>query len=313
MKNRILPLLITLLLSGSLVAQTGVRIGSHEAISWKPTTVPTSSFATVSEGRNIAQQIISIVGLKPNFDVREANVPNAAAVTYGGKRYVLYNPNFITQLERSTGTRWAGISVLAHEIGHHLNGHTITATGSQPSLELEADEFSGFVLRKMGASLTEAQAAMKTLASINASKTHPGKYDRLASIEAGWNKADAQVTGRDVAKTTPVVKQPSRTVPANTTRVTQRQGTTQTAISAQHIIGTVRFNADPSSDYFITTRYNLVKVKNNQLSVIGKLSTLKSSQYPYLLSDDRTQLLVDVYGNIMSRQGKTVGKLTAKS
>ena len=188
MKNRILPLLITLLLSGSLVAQTGVRIGSHEAISWKPTTVPTSSFATVSEGRNIAQQIISIVGLKPNFDVREANVPNAAAVTYGGKRYVLYNPNFITQLERSTGTRWAGISVLAHEIGHHLNGHTIKKRGSHHAAELEADEFAGFVLARLGATLEQAQKVMFYIASEHGSRTHPSRDLRMKAIQKGWSK-----------------------------------------------------------------------------------------------------------------------------
>ena len=311
MKNRILFFAISLLLGTAAMAQTG-RIGTHDAISkWTPSTA--SPFANISEGRSIAQQIIDLVGLRPNFEVREANIPNAAAVTYGGKRFVLYNPNFIRQLEKTTGTQWAGISVMAHEIGHHLNGHTISASGSQPTLELEADEFSGFVLRKMGASLTDAQAAMKTLASINASKTHPGKYDRLTAIADGWNKADAQLTGKAVVKRPstqpqePVVNN-SRNYPTNT-----RNTTVQPAISSRDIIGEVRFKADPNGSYYVTNRYNLVRVKNNQLSVIGKLTTLNSRQYPYLIYDEsNTQLLVDARGNIVTKQGLAVGRLTAR-
>ncbi|MGZ8545123.1 MAG: hypothetical protein ACXWV0_07485, partial [Flavisolibacter sp.] len=124
MKNKFLLSILSLFLASGLVAQSGNRIGSHESIgAWNPSGTRTS-FSNVTESRNIAQEIIDIVGLKPNFEVREANVPNAAAIVYNGKRYVLYNPTFIRQLEQSTGTKWAGISVLAHEIGHHLNGHT---------------------------------------------------------------------------------------------------------------------------------------------------------------------------------------------
>lgn len=295
MKNRILFIILAFILPVSVFAQSG-RIGSHEAISWKPTSP--AAFASVSEGERIARDILSSIGLEPNFEVRTANIPNAAAVSYNGKRYILYNPKFISQLEKATGTRWAGISVMAHEIGHHLNGHTSTAASSQPALELEADAFSGFVLKKMGASLQEAQAAMNTLASAKASRTHPGRSDRLASIAAGWNKA-AGISGvKDVARATPAP---------------QARNTSTTAIHAKNIIGQVHFKSDPRTQYFVTTRYNLVRVRNNQLAVIGKLSTLNNRQYPYVISDNNTQLLVDNYGNILTRQGRNVGRLSAKS
>jgi hypothetical protein len=201
--------------------------------------------------------------------------------------------------------------VLAHEIGHHLNGHTVTSSGSQPSLELEADEFSGFVLRKMGASLTEAQAAMKTLASVNSSRTHPGQYDRLASIEKGWNHADDQLAGRP-ARRTPAVTQPQAD-PAPSREVARnnpRTRTSSTVLDSRHILGDVYFNADPSSRFHVTTNYNLVKVGSNGLNVMGKLAKLNSSQYPYVLYDQaNTQLLVDRKGNILTRQGRQVGYL----
>lgn len=305
MKNRILPILFSLFLAGSASAQNS-RIGQHDAVrTWQ---VPTNSFASQSEGRQIAQQIIDIVGLKPSFEVLAANVPNAAAVVYGGKRYVLYSPKFIDDLTRATGTKWAAVSVLAHEIGHHLNGHTISAGGSQPSLELEADEFSGFVLRKMGASLEQAQVAMKLAAQQRASKTHPGQYDRLTAIQRGWDKAGGQVsTNSDVARSTP---QPRRepVIRATEPAVAERQ-----PIAARNIVGQIRFNADPHSKYYVTTQYNVVKVTNNQLSVIGKLATLNNAQYPYTIYDNNTQLLVDRRGNILTRQGRSVGSLTATS
>lgn len=305
MKNKFLLLLFILFLSGAAMSQTTGRIGQHATITnW---TVPVNSFTTAAQGKQIAQQIIDIVGLKPNFEIQPANIDNSAAVVYGGKRYVLYNPTFINSLIKTTGTEWAAISVLAHEIGHHLNGHTVTGIGSQPAMELEADEFSGFVLRKMGATLAQAQAAMKTLATVNASRTHPGQYDRLASIEKGWNHADDQLAGRNKVIKTPEVSvpkaypQPSTDVARNTGRVT---------LESRYILGDVYFNADPSSTFHVTTNYNLVKVGTNNLSVLGKLVRTNSNQFPYIISDEQnTQLWVSNKGAIVTRQGKQVGYL----
>jgi hypothetical protein len=304
MKNKIFSLLFSLALSGAAMAQTAGRIGEHATINkW---TVPAGSFTTAAQGRQIAQQIIDAVGLKPSFEIQPANIENAAAVVYGGKRYVLYNPTFINNLIKTTGTEWAAISVLAHEIGHHLNGHTVSARGSQPELELEADEFSGFVLRKMGATLLQSQSAMKTLASARASRTHPGQYDRLTSIEKGWSHADDQLAGRPARKVPEAVvpktyPQPSTDVASTTSRV---------ALDSRYILGDVYFNADPASRFHVTTQYNLIKVGSSGISVLGKLSKTTNSQFPYLLSDNQnTQLLVSSKGAIVSRQGKQVGYL----
>jgi hypothetical protein len=119
----------------------------------------TVNIATTVGARDVVREIIDVIGLKPRFELRAANIENAAAVIYNGKRYILYNEDFLAAINNAVHTDWGGVSILAHEIGHHLNGHTLTRAGSNPADELEADEFSGFVLRKMGASLAEAQAA----------------------------------------------------------------------------------------------------------------------------------------------------------
>ena len=81
---------------------------------------------------------------------------------------------------------------MAHEIGHHLSGHTITPGGSQPPTELEADKFSGFVLYKMGSSLSDAKKALETLVPEQDGRTHPGRRKRVAAIQDGWTQACTQ-------------------------------------------------------------------------------------------------------------------------
>jgi hypothetical protein len=158
----------------------------------------------------VVKNIMSVIGLKPNFELRASNVPNAAAVMINSKRYILYNPAFMDKINNASGTNWAAISILAHEIGHHLNGHTLDNVGSRPQTELDADEFSGFVLRKMGASLLDAQAVMSIIASPNGTNSHPPKKDRLTYIATGWSNAGGQ-SNTAVANTVaskPVVVQP---------------------------------------------------------------------------------------------------------
>ena len=151
---------------------------------------PMFSFESDEEAQTVLNDILNTVGLRPNFVIQASNVPNAAAVIDGSERYILYNRKFIRSVKENTKTNWAAISILAHEIGHHLNGHTLSGRGSWHKMELEADEFSGFVLRRMGATLEEAQAAMKLLGSPTGSSTHPARNMRLKSIADGWKRAD---------------------------------------------------------------------------------------------------------------------------
>ena len=157
-----------------------------------------SSFVNIPEPRDILSDIVKVTGLQLNFELKEADVLNIEASISHRKRYILYNPSFINWINSITKDKWAVMALIAHEIGHHLNGHTILKTGSKPELELEADQFAGFVLHKLGASLEQAQEVMKYIAKTEASKTHPGRSSRMAAIQTGWNKAasaDEMVAG----------------------------------------------------------------------------------------------------------------------
>ena len=316
MKKSLLAL-FAFLFSFQIFAQNNIRIGSHARVSYNPGwSVPRQNFASVAEGQQIIQNILDAVGQRANFEIRQANIENAAAVAYGGKRYVLYNPNFINALDRRTGNQWASISVLAHEVGHHLKGHTVSGQGSRPATELEADEFSGYALRKMGASLADAQATMRLIANESASSTHPGKSSRLSAIENGWASADQQMTGSDVARP----KQPTRPAqnPGGTTRYPTRTsgGSTGSSIleTVIGILGQVLFKSDQNinSRYYMTDGLNVLRMINNNWQTVGKLSKTNNSQYPFAIYDNsNTKLFVDRTGKILNKNGQLLGMLKA--
>lgn len=148
-----------------------------------------------NSGTHVVAEIMRYTGLPANFVVVEGQVPNAAAVIMAGpdripRRVIAYNPEFMGEVIRATqANNWAPVSIMAHEIGHHLSGHTIVPGGSQPPIELESDKFSGFVLYKMGAPLSDAQNAIATLIPEADGQTHPGRRKRLEAIANGWTEA----------------------------------------------------------------------------------------------------------------------------
>ncbi|HEX7847695.1 MAG TPA: M48 family metalloprotease [Chitinophagaceae bacterium] len=152
-----------------------------------------------SRATQIVDNIVREVGLPRNFLIVECpEIKNCKAVNYlaetGSLRYIVYDDQFLKSLDTLSSTPadyWASISIMAHEIGHHLCGHTLDSLGSRPDKELEADAFSGFIMYKLGASLDQAQAAMKAITEkygdADIVSTHPPLKNRLAAIRSGWN------------------------------------------------------------------------------------------------------------------------------
>lgn len=150
-----------------------------------------SNFQSVYEARGYINAMLDSINWKENFTVQEQNgINNAYATVIRNRRYIIYDNNFLENLDSYAGTRWASISVLAHEMGHHYRNHVVDASGSTPPKEIEADYFSGYVMAKLGATLQEAKAAMEQIASPRASASHPARADRLYAISQGWNYAN---------------------------------------------------------------------------------------------------------------------------
>jgi hypothetical protein len=289
------------LLAGSATANAQKHVPGSFMCSYYGETIDPKIKMTAADAsaEQVIARILGVVGLKPNFEVRAANVPNAAAVVIKGKRYILYNPKFITAINSASGTNWAGISIIAHEIGHHLNGHTLSNMGSRPDIELEADEFSGFVMNKLGAQLTDAQAALAIAASLKASHTHPARKDRLTAIATGWKNAGGAPSEIATAKKKSITK-PAIINPVK-----------EPAIAEKYIAFDVNFNADPKGVYYITVRGNVVKLEGDSLYVIGRLGESNKRGYKLMLYDKSyNYLYVAKQGVMVNGNGKAVGRIT---
>lgn len=278
MKNKILILLSFLFFSLGIFGQNRYAINA-----------PVEN-TMLNEATQMADEIVKASGLHANFAIAEANVQNALAVVIGGKRYILYNPLFIEALTRATGTKWAAVSVLAHEIGHHLwrksNSREPLAT------ELEADEFSGYILAKMGATLDEAEAAMKLLATSRATSTHPAGVDRINSIAMGW-KNGGGISSNDIIT---------------------RNEMTRNENSMETIAATIHFTANPGIDYYVTKKMEVYKEGNEGDRMIARITRSNNDSYPYIIYDDNGfRLYVDPYGKILSEDGRIVGRMRASS
>ena len=179
---------MALVVPGVTQAQVLDNINVSNSCSYLGEELPTEVFTFESDqdAEDVIRRIVDISGLTQNFSIYAAGVPNAAATIRGAERVILYNQSFMRNTRDRTGSAWGPFSIMAHEVGHHLNGHTLIPGGSRPSTELQADRFSGHVMHRLGASLGEALVTMNVIGSERGSATHPAKRDRLAAITNGW-------------------------------------------------------------------------------------------------------------------------------
>jgi hypothetical protein len=135
------------------------------------------------------KKILTYSGIPLNFEIYSANIENAIATIINNKRYIIYDPKLLAFTDTKSETYWSSMSILAHEIGHHLSGH-LMGNSNNHQAELEADKFSGFVLYKMGANIEQSTKAMEIIGSELDSETHPNKTSRIEAIKNGWNEAN---------------------------------------------------------------------------------------------------------------------------
>lgn len=194
-KNKIIKLLLLILLCFPVIGfGQACQYGSSTDASEICDYIRGNSFASDRNADRALEMILDATGSTQRFALKEcSNIDNAIATTYKGIRYILYDKEFMESIAARTNS-WSQTSILAHEIGHHVYGHTLSEAPSLSAsrqMELEADEYSGFVMYKLGVSLSQAQEAIH-LASTNKDdtySTHPSKNKRLNAVYKGWNKA----------------------------------------------------------------------------------------------------------------------------
>jgi len=185
-----------------------------------------NNFSSNIDAEDALDKIMYAAGLSKNFALIPCdNINNAAALSFKGVRYIFYNKEFMS-LITSNANNWSNITILAHEVGHHLNGHSLDISMAKiiepKSLlikrkqELEADEFAGFIMSKLGAPINEIQDAISVISSDkdDTYSTHPSKFKRLNAIKKGFDKAGNKVATNYVSNDYQVIETYSENIPA---------------------------------------------------------------------------------------------------
>lgn len=160
-----------------------------------------SNFLSNIEANKAIQKIMNVIGIsQPPVLQACDNINNAVAITYRGERYILFDPIFMQVLSENGNEYWNNMFILAHELGHHINGHPVDVAlrgnfdnkslSERREQELEADEFAGFVLAKLGASFTQASEIFENLPEIpnENTSTHPSYSSRIEAIKKGFER-----------------------------------------------------------------------------------------------------------------------------
>ena len=159
------------------------------------------SFNTNKDATEALQKVLSVANLKTNrFVILPCdNIGNAMAAVYEGFRYILYKESWLSQ-----SNYWSKMAVLAHEVGHHINGHTLSGYSLSESrrVELEADDWAGYAMGVLGASLTQTLELTKRFPDGDDSNSgiEEGNEDGNDNSSAGGDTADNSDDAGDDAK-----------------------------------------------------------------------------------------------------------------
>ena len=162
--------------------------------------IQSNNFSSDKSADNALERILGVIGASKRFVLQPCdNINNALATSFNGIRYILYDKDFMDNLD--SGSNWGNLFILAHEVGHHINGHSLDillyksiepkTLEQRRQQELEADEFAGFVLAKLEGSLDEANKIITSISdnSEDSFSTHPSRDKRLKAVRDGYKKA----------------------------------------------------------------------------------------------------------------------------
>lgn len=151
----------------------------------------------ISEGEisELIDEIVRVSGLKRSFIALESDRAGGVfSINSDGKYYLLINMGWLSSFYEpdKENKKWVQAYILAHEIGHIFLDHLNDSAISNRSRELEADEFSGQILRRLNAPKGSWLPMAGRIFAENGTQTYPARFARIAAINAGWNKASIE-------------------------------------------------------------------------------------------------------------------------
>lgn len=203
LKNKIIYTIILVFLLFSVKAQSVINLSGHSVCGIERRIDISSSlsvFPADSKIMDLLNKINDIAGFPVNYTVYATNnsesVPFAAVSSDApNSRLIIYPPSFLSKINVGDGRYkdWNFVYILAHEVGHHIAGHTLTDNGERKKQELDADYFAGFVMAKLGAAQNEVLQAINFLTENPTDDEHPPKAERVSKVLDGWTKGSKPI------------------------------------------------------------------------------------------------------------------------
>lgn len=136
----------------------------------------------------VANDIIISVGIKKEILCYEASIDNAMATIYNGQLVIIYDPIFLQKIEKISNYQGGSKLVLAHEIGHLLNLHSISSSSASAWWdELDADYFAGSIAHKQNIPIETIFKFAEIYPAINSNEsTHPHRDSRIKTMINGY-------------------------------------------------------------------------------------------------------------------------------
>lgn len=151
---------------------------------------------------SILNQLLMVLNLDLNNETgihlfSSDSVSSTVSFIEDNQPYILYNNSFFDKFYEVDSDNWQLKFVFAHELGHHLNGHT---SNNEATLRREtaADRFAGWLLGLLRA---DEQATLKWLGKVNpwTDGIHPTQRERIASAKEGFASASALMNLHNMA------------------------------------------------------------------------------------------------------------------
>ncbi len=248
-----------------------------------------SQAADIAEATTQVERVVRVSGLEMNFELIVDTSTPAAAEIINGRRVILFDPGFMAQVADRICQDWGAMSILAHEVGHHLAGHTLRQPAEPWRDELEADKFSGFVMARLGASLAETTSAAARILPEQATPTHPGRKDRIAAIMQGWQNAEAMASVELTHD-----KQTGGLVPMR--QVRYQPGEEKAEQSDLTLVARIILY-DDRKDYYITQSGRIDAYDGIRRSV-GSKGQPSDANFAWTFESDTTRFDVDYAGHV---------------
>jgi len=194
------------------------------------------NFKDNREAFDVIQDLLNRIGLPMNFVVQDCASINCrrrnnayATIDNEGVRYIIYDNDWLKTLN-SDESKVESLTILAHEIGHHLSAHTIGLNWknhtkaiqfclkSSPYFhketcekyhieeysefleknrkqEIEADRFAGYILSLSNYHIEDIQKVYINTMVVKDDKfsTHPSLEKRLKALEIGFELGQQKI------------------------------------------------------------------------------------------------------------------------